>query len=154
MNNETDRIRFHFLVPPFHFSGRSGLKTFLVKRLKKEGKKIDAINYIFCDDAYLLEINRQYLNHDTYTDIVTFELSPKDQPLLSDIYISVERVKENASRLGPSFKNELHRVIFHGMLHLCGYKDKSVEQAELMRNKEEEWLKQYFVSRETKGLKD
>jgi rRNA maturation RNase YbeY len=95
-------------------------------------------------------LNKTHLNHDTYTDIITFELSPKNEALIADIYISVERVKENAQSFTTSFQKELHRVIFHGALHLCGYKDKSKKQSQLMRFKEEENLILYFVSRETK----
>lgn len=94
-------------------------------------------------------MNKQYLNHDTLTDIITFELSPKETPLTSDIYISIDRIKENAKDFHTSFTNELHRVIFHGALHLSGYKDKTKEQAQLMRSKEEEYLKKYLVPRGT-----
>jgi rRNA maturation RNase YbeY len=117
--------------------------------VRKERKKVDALNYIFCTDDYLLEINKKYLNHDNYTDIITFELSSKDQPLLSDIYISSERVRDNASMFKTSFSRELHRVIFHGALHLCGYDDKKREQALLMREMENVYLSQYFISRGT-----
>jgi probable rRNA maturation factor len=144
-------IRFHFLSGSFSFSNRNALKSFLLKQLQKEGKKVDAINYIFCNDRYLLEMNQQYLKHNTYTDIITFELSPKGQALLSDIYISIERVQENAVLFQTNFKRELHRVIFHGALHLAGYKDKTAKDEMLMRSKEEEYLKKYFVPRETKA---
>jgi rRNA maturation RNase YbeY len=117
--------------------------------LKKEGREIEHINFIFCDDEYLININKQYLNHDTYTDIITFELSKKGAQLLSDIYISVERVKENAKAFNTSLANELHRVIFHGCLHLCGYKDKSREDEGLMREKETYYLREYLVPRGT-----
>ena len=130
MNPVIQNIQFHYLVPAFFFPRRNGLKSFLLKQLKKEGKGVEAINYIFCDDAYLLQVNQQYLNHNTHTDIITFELSPKGQPLIADIYISVERVKENAAAFHTSFIKELHRVIFHGALHLAGYKDKKVEENE------------------------
>jgi rRNA maturation RNase YbeY len=148
----TDKIKFHFLSEPFYFPSRNALKAFLLKQLKKEGRVVDAINYVFCDDKYLLSINQQYLQHDTYTDIITFELSPKGQPLISDIYISVERVKENSIQFKTSFKRELHRVIFHGALHLGGYKDKTLGQAHEMRVKEEVWLKNYFVPRGTRKV--
>jgi probable rRNA maturation factor len=138
-------IRFHFLTDKFHFENRSRLKNFLLKKIKKQGKSVEAINYIFCSDEYLLEVNRQYLNHDNYTDIITFELSQKDQPLLSDIYISVERVKENTEVFKTSFSKELHRVIFHGALHLCGFKDESKQQAHQMRAEEEQLLNRYFA---------
>src|SRR5881398_3141881 len=118
-------IRFHFICRPFYFPGRTRLKTFLVALFKEEGYKVQAVNYIFCTDAYLLEFNRNYLKHDTYTDIITFDLSEKNSPLIADIYISVERVKENSHLFTSTFSYELHRVIFHGALHLCGYNDKS-----------------------------
>jgi rRNA maturation RNase YbeY len=145
----TDRIKFHFLAPRFYFPNRNALKAFLSKQLKKEGKSIEAINYIFCTDQYLLEMNQQYLNHDTFTDIITFELSPKGQSLVSDIYISVERVQENARQFQTSFQRELHRVIFHGALHLAGYKDKNKEQSECMRSKEDSYLQAYLIPRGT-----
>lgn len=142
-------IYFHYLVRPFPFSERNRVKQFIYQQLKKEGKEIDTINYIFCDDAYLLQINRHYLNHDTLTDIITFELSPKTQPLLSDVYISVERVRENARLYNSSFNKELHRVLFHGALHLAGFKDKNKEDKALMREMENNWLQKYFVPRNT-----
>lgn len=117
--------------------------------MKKEGREVETINYIFCDDEYLLQMNQQYLNHDTLTDIITFELSPKGQPVVSDIYISVERVRENAKHFMVSFSDELLRVVFHGALHLIGYKDKSSEQVQVMREKEDEFLMNYRVSRGT-----
>lgn len=150
MNKEaSDKIRFHFLNNQFHFPQRTELKSFLLKQLYKEGKQVEAINYIFCDDNYLLEVNKQYLNHDTFTDIITFELSPKSGPLLSDIYISWERVRENAKEFKSTFRRELHRVIFHGALHLAGYKDKTARDEALMRAKEEEYLSSYLVPRGT-----
>ena len=146
---DTNKIHFHFLVSSFHFSNRSRLKSFLINQLKKDDKKVGAINYIFCDDQYLLTINQEFLQHKTYTDIITFELSSKTQPLIADIYISVERVKENARLFNCSFKAELHRVIFHGILHLVGYKDKTARQSKKIRQLEDLWLRQYFVPRET-----
>ena len=142
-------IRFHFLVKPFFFPHRTRLKEFLYKLTHKQGKSVKTINYIFCDDAYLLSLNRSYLQHDTYTDIITFELSEAGDPLLADIYISVERVKENAREFHATFLMELHRVIFHGALHLCGFKDKTEKDVVQMRAMEELMLKQYFVPRNT-----
>jgi probable rRNA maturation factor len=122
------------------------LKQFLKDTIGKylpEVKKIN-INYIFCDDAYLLKINQDFLDHDTYTDIITFDLSEYEDELESEIYVSVERIEENAKHFETTFERELHRVIFHGVLHLCGYKDKSPEDEKLMRQKEDECLKAYF----------
>ncbi|MDB5195857.1 MAG: ybeY [Flaviaesturariibacter sp.] len=140
------QIQFHYLDISFSFRDRTKLKFFLLERLRKEGLKAEAINYIFCTDAYLLELNKDYLQHDTYTDIVTFQLSPVGQPLISDIYISIERVRENASTFRTTFNHEFHRVIFHGVLHLAGYKDKTKEEANIMRSKEEDYLRLYFRS--------
>lgn len=145
-----DEIYFHFLTKPFFFPKRKELKSYLHRLFKKEGKAVEQINYIFCTDEYLLSLNKAHLKHNTYTDIITFELSPTGEALVADIYISTERVKENAQTFQTSFQKELHRVIFHGALHLCGYKDKTKEQAQLMRTKEEENLSRYLVPRGTK----
>ena len=154
MVNDRQKIAFHYLVPPFYFPNRGEVKSFLLRQLRKEGKEVEAINYVFCDDAYLLEINKQYLNHDTFTDIITFELSPKSQPLVADVYISVERVKENAAVYKTGFLRELHRVIFHGALHLSGFKDKTEDQSMKMRQKEEEYLQQFFPRGTFRDRKD
>lgn len=103
---------------------------------------MESINYIFCTDKTVLEINRQFLLHDFYTDIITFDLS-ESNAITAEVYISIDRAKENAAQIGVSIKSELHRVIFHGVLHLCGYKDKSKEEKEKMREKEEYYLKHY-----------
>lgn len=144
MVSKTALIQFHFTSGRVYLPHRTALKGFIVDLFKQEGFEVEAINYIFCNDAYLLEINRQYLNHDTYTDIVTFPLSEKGEPIVSDIYISTERVKANAETFVTSFTRELHRVIFHGALHLCGYKDKKKAEAEEMRKMEEECLKRWL----------
>lgn len=103
------------------------------------------LNYIFCDDEYLLEKNKQFLDHDTLTDIITFDLSESDSELVSEIYISVERVAENAEKFKVSYNTELHRVIFHGVLHLCGFKDKAPKDKALMRDMEQQCLQLYFT---------
>lgn len=136
-------IRFHYLIDSFFFPERTRLKNFIFQRLHEEGKRVEAINYIFCTDEYLLNLNREHLQHNTYTDIITFDLSDKGAPLLSDIYISVDRVRENARSFSTSFISEFHRVIFHGALHLVGYKDKSKAESILMRRMEEKWLTAY-----------
>jgi probable rRNA maturation factor len=152
MRSNPSTIYFHFLAGRFSLTQRTRLKAFIKILFKKEGYRIDTINYIFCNDAYLLEINKTYLKHHTLTDIITFPLYEKGSPISSDIYISVDRVKENAKLFGVSFKEEIHRVIFHGALHLCGYKDKSKGDSLLMRQMEEKYLSLYFVPRETKGV--
>ena len=153
--SSTSKVRLYFPAGQFYLPKRTGLKGFLLRQLEKEGKSVNAINYIFCSDSFLLEMNRQYLKHDTLTDIITFELSGKGEAILSDIYISVDRVRENARKFKAPFFQEIHRVIFHGALHLCGYKDKSKTQRKLMRQAEDEWLSLYDnVPREKSLYKD
>ena len=107
--------------------------------IEKEGASLGEINYIFCDDLYLHKINVEYLNHDTYTDIISFDYS-LGKTLNGDIYISTERVLENSQTFNVTFREELHRVIIHGILHYAGYKDKTEEEKEQMRTKENQAL--------------
>ena len=127
-----------------NLKNKTKLKAFIKERFAKEGQKLKNLQYVFCTDEYLLELNKQFLQHDTFTDIVTFELGTEPGVTEGEIYISVERVRENATKFDVSEEQELHRVIFHGALHLCGYKDKSKEQSAAMRKKENEYLKLYF----------
>ncbi len=122
---------------------RTKLKKFIELVFKKEGKRLLSINYIFCTDEALLEINKQFLKHDFYTDIITFDLSEFDE-ITAEIYISVDRVRDNTKTLGVSFKSEIHRVILHGALHLCGYGDKTKVQKVEMREKENYYLNKYM----------
>ena len=119
-------------------------KSWLKDVIKSEGKKAGEISFIFCDDEYLLSINRKFLDHDTYTDIISFDNSVGNI-LNGDIFISTERVSENAGEFGVSFAEELKRVIVHGVLHFCGYKDKTAEEKEEMRAKEKEKMKMFHV---------
>jgi len=135
-------IRFHFLEK-ISLKDRRILKTTLAALFKKEKKKLAELHYIFVSDDRLLEINRQFLQHDFYTDIITFPLSEPGQPISGEIYISVDRVRENAREFGGTIKEELLRVIFHGALHLCGYKDKTTPQQREMRQLEEKYLALY-----------
>ena len=126
-------------------TNRNKLKVFLITLLQREGtRELKNLSYVFCCDNYLLNINRKFLHHDFYTDIITFDLSSDIKTLTGEIYISIDRVRENAKSLGTSFHEELHRVIFHGALHLCGFKDKTKLQKLLMRKKEEQYLEVYF----------
>ncbi|MBW4970008.1 rRNA maturation RNase YbeY [Croceibacter atlanticus] len=118
--------------------------SWLLSVIASEGKNLGEINYIFCDDAYLLSINQQYLDHDTYTDIISFDTS-EGNDLSGDIFISVERIQENAQQFNVSVDDELKRVLVHGILHFCGYKDKTDDEAKLMREKEDEKLKMFHV---------
>lgn len=114
-------------------------KIWLQKVIRKEGRVPGDISYIFCDDEYMLTQNQAFLNHDTYTDIITFDDCFGDV-VAGSILISLDRVKENADKFGKTFENELLRVVVHGTLHLCGYKDKTDDEAKVMRQKEDESL--------------
>ncbi len=121
----------------FEIDNEATYVSWLSQVISSENKSEGDINYIFCDDAYLLEINQQYLDHDTLTDIISFDYSVGNE-LHGDIFISIERVRENAIDFAVSFEDELKRVMAHGVLHYCGYKDKSESDEVLMRQKEEE----------------
>ncbi len=136
---------FYDSIDP-HLRNRNGLKKFIQQLFIKEGKKLGSLNYIFCTDRKLLEINRRFLKHDFYTDIITFDLSEEPGKISGEVYISVDRVKDNAKRMGESFSAEIHRVIFHGALHLCGYRDKSPKQTQEMRHKENQYLLNYGIN--------
>ena len=112
--------------------------------IASENKKEGEINYIFCDDDFILDINQKYLDHDYYTDIISFDYSVGNE-LHGDIFISVDRVRENAEDFNVSFDDELRRVIIHGVLHYCGYKDKSEEDERMMRVKEDEKMAMFHV---------
>ncbi len=137
------KVCFFFETKGFSLENRTALKALIETIFKKEKKSLESLNYIFCTDKRLLEINRQYLQHDYYTDIITFDLSAGPSTI-GEIYISIDRVKDNARTLGTSIKSELHRVIFHGALHLCGFGDKKKEEVVLMRKREDYWLSRYF----------
>jgi rRNA maturation RNase YbeY len=115
------------------------LKAWIEKSVLNEGYILGDINYIFCDDQYLLDINQKFLNHDTFTDIISFDYTVGKQ-INGDIYISVERVLDNTSLFNTTFDNELKRVIIHGVLHYCGYKDKNEAERKIMRSKEDYYL--------------
>lgn len=136
------KIFFFFQDVKLNLEKRIALKKYIQTLFRNEGKKLAYINYIFCNDKTLLDINRQFLSHDFYTDIITFDLS-ENEFTEAEVYISVDRVKENATKLEVSLKSELHRVIFHGALHLCGYNDKNKADKAKMREKEEFYLKKY-----------
>ena len=134
----------YFYESDFKIDKEASYSRWINEVFKSENKRFEEINYIFCNDDYLLEINRQYLNHDYYTDIITFDNSVSSL-IMSDIYISVERVKENASDYGVEFLSELNRVMVHGVLHLCGYKDKTETEQQIMTTKENEKLLMFHV---------
>lgn len=151
MLKETGSVSFHFRRNAT-LNNRIYLKKFILEKIwvamPSSGVEI---NYVFCSDEELLEINREHLNHNYYTDIITFDLSEKGTgALVSDIYISVDRVRDNAVDHKVSFRSELHRVIFHGILHLLGHRDKSEREEEEMREMEDIWMQQYFSQLPTK----
>ena len=123
----------------FSLKEKTRLKKWIGEVIKKEKKRVGEIAYQFCDDEYILQVNREYLDHDTYTDIITFDYVEGDL-VSGDILISIDRVGENAEKFGCPFEQELHRVIIHGVLHLLGGKDKTPAEAETMRKKENQAL--------------
>ncbi len=121
------------------FKNRKLIKAWIQKAIKKEGFKLGELSYNFCSDEELLRVNIEHLNHDFYTDIITFELN-EGKHIIGDIYVSIDRVKDNAKQNQTTYANELMRVLIHGVLHLCGYKDKTKKDAAIMREKEDYYL--------------
>ncbi|SFF90306.1 rRNA maturation RNase YbeY [Salegentibacter agarivorans] len=128
----------------FEFQEEKSFDTWIRKVISSEEKQLGEINYIFCDDHYLYKINLKFLDHDTYTDIISFDNSEGDE-LNGDIFISTDRVTENAKEYNVDFSEELKRVVIHGILHLCGYPDKTESEAALMRQKEDEKIALFHV---------
>ena len=123
---------------------RVALRTFIEKQFKKHGIQVQSLQYVFCSDQYLLDINKSYLKHDYYTDIISFDLSETKDAFIGEVYISVDRVKDNSKTHQTAFTEELLRVIFHGALHFCGFKDKKPADVKEMRAQENRWLKSYL----------
>ncbi|MCX6207307.1 MAG: rRNA maturation RNase YbeY [Bacteroidetes bacterium] len=142
-------ISFRNADKTFLFPNKTGLKQFIEQLFKKERKALVELTYVFCSDEYLLGINKDFLQHDFYTDIITFDLSETPSKIIGEIYVSLERIKDNASELNTSLSDETLRVLFHGALHLCGYKDKKKADIAIMRNKED-----YYLGLYKKGLVD
>ena len=136
-------LRFNFLTKAV-LPNRTSLKAFIARIFEIENRKAGQLNFIFCSDEYLLDINQTYLKHDYYTDIITFNLSSNAQTIEGEIYISVDTVKENAIQFHTTSVHELHRVIFHGILHLLGYDDKTTKHQTQMTEKEDFYLQLYF----------
>ena len=137
-------ISFIFNDIKFSLANRIFLKEYLVYIFKNEETPLASLNYIFTNDAYVRGINKKFLKHDYNTDIITFPMQTIGQPIEGEIYISIDTVKRNAFDLGVSFTNELHRVIFHGALHLCGHNDKTKQEIEDIRLLEDFYLEQFF----------
>jgi len=137
-------IHFYFDKVNVTLKNRKKLKNFVARIIAREKRRLSTLNYVFCNDKTLLEINRKYLNHDFYTDVIAFDLSFSPKEILADIYISTDRVRENAKNLNVPLKEELPRVMFHGLLHLCGYNDKTQVQKKVMRKRENLYVDLYF----------
>ena len=138
--------KFYQADKTIYLPRKKKLKEFLSAMFIAEKVPLSSLTYVFCSDGYLLEVNQRFLKHNYYTDIITFSLNEILEPVQGEIYISVDRVKENALSLKQSFQVELHRVVFHGALHLCGFQDKTQKQKLLMTKKENEYLRKYFTS--------
>lgn len=132
-------ISFYSEDVDFQLENEQQIIDWIKNTIQQEAKSATEISYIFCSDEYLYQMNLEYLNHDTYTDIITFDYT-ENSVVSGDIFISIDRVKENAIKFKTTFKNELSRVIIHGVLHLLGYKDKTPEQKQVMRSKEDFYL--------------
>ena len=135
-------IHFFSEETDFNPKGKSRLRQWIGQVIEHYGKKLTTLNYIFTTDRYLHKINKTYLNHDSYTDIITFDHSSEaDENIIEgDIFISIDRISENAGKLNVLFEDELHRVMVHGVLHLIGYGDKTIQEKKEMRKTENHWL--------------
>jgi rRNA maturation RNase YbeY len=138
-------VKFSY-IEPFQVPNATRFKRFLEHVVKVEKRTLEGINYVFCSDEYLLQINQKFLKHNYLTDIITFDLS-SGSAISSEIYISIDRVRENAMNYHTSIKKELYRVMIHGVLHLVGYKDKTKSESEKMRSKEEHYLQLFHKFR-------
>ncbi|MEJ6981192.1 rRNA maturation RNase YbeY [Pedobacter sp. P351] len=136
------RLPIYFFSEDISFTlkDKTLIRNWIKNTITSEGKKLKELNIIFCSDNYLLEINKQYLNHNTFTDIVTFDNSESSGSISGDVFISIERIRENASKFKVPERDELHRVLIHGTLHLLGYKDKTKVHKTLMTKKEDQYL--------------
>ncbi|MFY7706640.1 MAG: rRNA maturation RNase YbeY [Flavobacteriales bacterium] len=133
------RISFHNEDIAFVLPQKRLYKQWIEQTVLSHGKTVGGLTYVFCSDEYLLEMNKTYLQHDYYTDIITFDYSEENN-ISGDLFISVDRVKDNAFKIGVSLQNEMQRVVIHGVLHLCGFKDKEKTDVEIMRKMEEKAL--------------
>ena len=135
-------IRIHFFTEDIQYRLREirKIRLWISGVIDKEGGELENINFILTSDSFLHKINLEYLKHDTYTDIITFEYNEAEEAILSDIYISLDRCRENAKRYKVSLRNELHRILIHGTLHLLGYKDKTKPDKQIMTSKEDYYL--------------
>lgn len=138
--HHSSKISFLFQVKRFVIPKTASLKIFISSIFFTENIELESLSYVLCSDEYLLKINQQFLHHDDYTDIITFNLATNNLPIIGECYISINRVKDNAKLYNTSNQRELLHVIFHGALHLCGYLDKTHHDISIMRNKEDHYL--------------
>lgn len=137
-------VSFNFVETKDILSKKNKIKSWIKSVVEKRGMKVGEISYIFCKDEYLLNINKTYLNHDYFTDIISFDYSDKDK-VSGDLFVSIDRVLDNSKSLNQEFEQELYRVIIHGVLHLLGLKDKTEKEEKEMRKAEEECLKSLML---------
>ncbi len=135
-----EKIYFFNEDSSFKLKHKSKLRIWISQIIKENTKKSKAINFIFTSDKHLLSINQQYLNHNTLTDVITFDYSSNPKFIETDIYISIDRIQDNADKLNNSFPDELHRVMIHGILHILGYNDNNTFEKKEMRKKENHYL--------------
>jgi probable rRNA maturation factor len=142
MHMVNQKVYFHYTQKVAFFQKKKKLKSFIEFLFKKEETILKELHCIFCSDSFLVKMNKKYLNHDSYTDILTFDLS-ESHGSVGEIYISIDRLKKNAKKFRCSYSDELFRLIFHGSLHLCGYKDKTKREKKMMSEKEDLYLNLY-----------
>ncbi|GAC1416544.1 MAG: rRNA maturation RNase YbeY [Flavisolibacter sp.] len=143
-------IDFHTLDVSLRLNERDLLKQFIALIFKKENTALHSIKFIFCKDPYLKALNKKFLNHNYYTDVLSFAITGPSEPLEAEIYLSLDRIRENALKFKTTVQKEIYRVMFHGVLHLCGFKDDNPKNQLQMRQKEEYYLNMYLVPRGTK----
>ena len=137
-------IKFNYADRKLSINNKSKLKKFINTIFQEESIELNDLNYIFCSDDYLLQINNDHLQHDYYTDIITFTLEERGEPVIGEIYISLDRIKDNSNIEKTNLLHETLRVIFHGSLHLCGYKDKKKDDIIIMRQKEDYYINKFL----------
>ena len=140
---QENTVQFHTIEIDFNLPSSNTFVNWIKNTIAIENHQLTSLNFIFCNDAYLHKINIEFLNHDTLTDIITFPYHALTDPIESDIYISIDRIQENAATFNIPFLTELKRVMIHGVLHLCGYGDKTEQEKRLMRTKEDFYLTKY-----------
>ena len=143
-----NRIAFFTEDLKFSLAQKRKTKLWIKYCIKKEKKQINSIGYIFCSDDYLLTINKKFLKHSTLTDTITFNYSSNDRQIEGEVFISVERVRENANKFSVGFEEEINRVMIHGALHLCGYNDKKDSEKSIMKRKEDKYVKLFHVEQD------